>query len=108
MAGFVTDLQTYAQLRSAIEKKRLVQLSYKGARRVVEPHDYGIHGGRERLFGYQLRSDAPRSDRKVEGWRLLDVDKIKELVVLDDTFAGSRADPHQQHLVWDVVYGRVD
>jgi hypothetical protein len=40
------------ELRQAIAGKRLIQLSYKGKLRVVEPHDYGIYKGVPRLFVY--------------------------------------------------------
>jgi hypothetical protein len=36
-------------LRTAIPQKRLVQLVCKGKRRIVEPHDYGIHKGSVKL-----------------------------------------------------------
>ena len=40
-------------LRTAIEQKRLIRFNYKGKPRIVEPHDYGIHKGSVKLFGYQ-------------------------------------------------------
>jgi hypothetical protein len=107
MGGLVTDLRTYAQLRFAIANKRLVQLSYQNARRVVEPHDYGVQGGVERLFVHQLRTSPARPGKQTVGWRLLDVVKIDDLVVLEQTFPGSRAEARQKHMVWDVVYARV-
>jgi predicted DNA-binding transcriptional regulator YafY len=87
------------KLRSAIANKRLVQLRYEGARRVVEPHDYGVQKGTVRLLAFQLQT-AP-------GWRLFDIAKIEELAVLDAVFKGSRGASHQTHHVWDVVYARV-
>jgi hypothetical protein len=108
MGGLVTDLRIYAQLRFAIANRRLVQLKYQNARRVVEPHDYGVQGGIERLFVYQLRSESVRPGQPALGWRLLHVAKIDDLAVLEQTFAGSRSDPRQKHLMWDVVYARVE
>ena len=94
-----------AELRMAIAGKRLVQLRYSDSLRVVEPHDYGIQKGILRLFAYQTRSlDEPF---KEPGWRWFDIPKVAELVVLDQTFKGSRNEPGQRHHEWDVVYARV-
>jgi len=94
-----------AELRMAIAGKRLVQLRYSDSLRVVEPHDYGVQKGTPRLLAYQTRSLVAPS--KEPGWRVFDVPKIAELVVLDQTFKGSRNEPDQQHHEWDVVYARV-
>jgi hypothetical protein len=107
MGGLVTDLRIYAQLRFAIANKRLIRLRYQNVDRVVEPHDYGVQRGVERLFVHQLRSASAHPGQRSDGWRLLNVAKIEDLVVLDDTFAGTRADAGQKHLNWDVVYARV-
>ena len=95
-----------ARLRSAIAATRLIEVGYKGGRRIAEPHDYGIQNGIERLLVYQLRGPA-RPGRPAIGWRLLDVDKIESCTVLDRAFAGSRGPAHAQHMAWDVVYARV-
>jgi hypothetical protein len=94
------------RLRFAIANKRLVQLRYHGRSRVAEPHDYGVQKGIERLFVFQLRATGP-SREGVRGWRLLDLAKIEECVVLDETFAGSRGASHPSHMEWEVVYARV-
>src|SRR5262245_13198362 len=36
-----------AELVRAIHEKRLIELVYNNARRIVEPHDYGMRGGTE-------------------------------------------------------------
>ena len=41
-------------LRAAIEQKRLIELIYLEKRRIVEPHDYGVHNGLVKLLGYQV------------------------------------------------------
>jgi len=51
---------------SAIEQKRLLRFHYKNRERIVEPHDYGIHKGIIKLFGYQV---AGSSSRKLPTWR---------------------------------------
>ena len=94
-------------LRLAIANKRLIEFVYSGAQRVAEPHDYGVQKERTRLLVYQLRSSSSPSPREARGWRLLDVEKIERLQVLDEPFPGSRGDAHQSHYVWEVLYARV-
>lgn len=92
-----------AELRLAIAGTRLVRLRYKNSLRVAEPHDYGVKNGTTRLFAYQTRClDEPS---KEGGWRWFDLARIDELVVLDQTFKGSRNQP--DHHEWDIVYARV-
>ena len=93
------------QLRYAIANKRLLQIYYEGAQRVIEPHDYGVKKGVVSLLAYQLQSSDPS---KTSGWRLLHLSKISECVVLEQTFKGSRGEESQQHHNWDVLYLRVD
>lgn len=95
------------QLRTAIAGRRLLQLTYNGKSRVVEPHDYGAKSGRDRLLVYQLRVAGQADGAKARGWRLLDVSDIRNCDVLEQTFAGSRGDSHQKHHDWDVLYARV-
>ncbi len=95
------------EFRLAIAGKHLIQLSYKGTLRVVEPHDYGVYKGVARLFVYQVRGASSTQGRAGRGWKLLDVEHIAGCVVLPETFPGSRGDYHQNHLDWDEVYARV-
>ncbi|MCC7125527.1 MAG: hypothetical protein IT178_11815 [Acidobacteria bacterium] len=93
------------RIRRAIAEKRLLEIRYKNAVRLAEPHDYGVIDGRERLLVFQLR--GPDSGKGAVGWRLLDVDKIERCVVTDQTFAGSRGQAHQRHYQWDTLHARV-
>lgn len=95
------------QLRFAIANARLIQLSYNGRDRVVEPHDYGLQKGTKRLLAYQVRRTGDASERGVTGWRLLDVSKIDRCSVMEESFGGSRGTSHEHHYVWDTVYARV-
>ena len=94
-----------AQLKSAIASKRLIRFTYNNQEpRVAEPHDYGLRNGIDQLLVYQRKKAATY----LTGWRSLEVSKIENLVVLDDTFRGTRGRPHQDHTVWDVLYARVE
>lgn len=97
-------------LRTAIAGRRLIQLRYEGKVRVAEPHDYGVQQDRERLLIYQLRvlGGVPADGGRTRGWRLLDVTKIADCEVLEQTFTGSRGQKEQQHHAWDVLYARVE
>src|SRR5262245_14367970 len=97
---------TDGQIRFAIAQRRLVEFRYSGTARIAEPHDYGMHNGRERLLVFQLRGPS-RPGHPPNGWRLLDTAKIETLAVLDDSFQGSRGKSYSDHLQWDVVYARV-
>jgi predicted DNA-binding transcriptional regulator YafY len=94
LASFPQTLDS--QLRFAIAHKRLTKLGYKGTLRIVEPHDYGVRNGSTKLLAFQRGE-----------WRSFDVSRIESLTVLEQTFAGGRGDPHQQHQSWDVLYARV-
>ena len=95
------------QLRFAIANKRLIRLTYQGAVRVVEPHDYGLRDGGRQVLIFQLEK-AGRADREIQVWRTFDLQKFEECLVLDDTFSGTREAAGQRHHRWDVLYARVD
>ena len=92
-----------AQLRAAIANKRLIQFTYNNDARVAEPHDYGQRNGIDQLLVYQRK----KARQFLTGWRSLEVSKIENLVVLEDTFRGTRNDPKQDHAAWDALYARV-
>jgi WYL domain len=96
-----------SQLRFAIANKRLIRFTYESVVRIAEPHDYGLRDGAPKLLAYQ-RQKAARKDLQVRGWRWLDVAKMQDCSVLDDSFSGTRETPNQQHHHWDVLYARVD
>jgi len=92
-------------IRYAIAEKQLLQIRYKKAVRLAEPHDYGVIDGTERLLIFQLH--GPDSGKGAVGWRLLDIVKIESCVVTDQTFPGSRGQLHRQHYQWETLYARV-
>jgi hypothetical protein len=95
------------QLRFAIAGKRLIEVNYKGAVRLCEPHDYGEQKGVVRLLVYQRRTTFVVPGKSATGWRMLDVAKIEKCVVTDQMFEGSRGPADQSHIVWDELYARV-
>jgi hypothetical protein len=91
-------------LRDAIETKHLIQFLYKDKLRIVEPHDYGIHNGSIKLFGYQV---AGRSSEPLPNWRWVLVDSISDLTMLNRTFPGRRPSASGKHHRWDQIFIRV-
>ncbi|BDC49060.1 hypothetical protein F183_A13760 [Bryobacterales bacterium F-183] len=95
---------TDALLRRAIAEKRLIEFRYKGKVRVVEPHDYGVHNGEVKLFGYQVGGE---SSQKLPNWRWGVVGEMSEVKVLEQKFAGGRGAASGKHHTWEKVFARV-
>ncbi len=69
----------------AIRRRRVIELEYRGTRRVVEAHAHGVSpDGLEVVVTFQ-RSGESRSGSPV-GWKALHVSDIGRLVLLDETF----------------------
>jgi hypothetical protein len=91
-------------LRDAITEKHLIRFTYKGQKRIAEPHDYGIQNGIVRLFCYQV---GGQSSSRLPGWRLVDVSEMQDCEMLKQRFAGNREAPSGKHHQWDEVFIRV-
>lgn len=98
------DVHIDTSIRAAIAQARLVELRYLGKKRIVEPHDYGIHKGIVKLLAYQVGGS---SSGKLPNWRWMDAEKISGVRILDRTFAGGRPAPSGKHHEWDEVFIRV-
>lgn len=85
----------------------VLEVTYDGRCRIVEPHDYGVRGNRDRLLAYQMMTESGPKET-ARGWRLFDVERITTCAVLDRTFPGSRRHLHERHNEWHVLYARVD
>jgi hypothetical protein len=72
----------------SIRQKRRLRFTYNGKTRLAEPQCYGLGTrGTELLRVHQIEGGSQREP-------LFDVSKIKDLVVLDETF--TRPGPHYQ------------
>ena len=96
------------QLRFAIAHKRLLDVTYNGTARIVEPHDYGVRNGKDQVFVYQLRPISSQGGKRATPWKFFDLSRIERCAVTDQTFKGSRGTPEQKHHKWDVLYARVE
>src|SRR5437764_7378521 len=101
----VPDPKVHEIILKGIDEIRLLRFRFGGKERIVEPHDYGIHQGVVRLFVYQVGGQS--SSGPLPAWRLMDVAKMSEIEMLEQTFPGSRGDSSQQHRQWDRIFARV-
>jgi hypothetical protein len=92
-------------LRVAITQRRKIRFWYNGKERIAEPHDYGIQDGKTRLLVYQTGGQS--SSGRLPNWRWIDASRIRDLEVLNQTFAGSRPAPSGSHQKWDQLLLRV-
>ena len=99
------DPKVHEVILKAINEIRLLRFVFGGKERIVEPHDYGIHKGLIRLFSYQVGGKSTTGP--LPAWRLMEVAKMSEVEMLDQTFPGSRGESSQQHRQWDQLFARV-
>ena len=91
-------------LRTAIDRKRLIWVSYRDKARIVEPHDYGVHKGSIKLLGYQVGGS---SSGRLPNWRWMEVASISDIRLLKRTFPGGRPSASNKHHQWDQLFKRV-
>ncbi len=92
-------------LRDAIRNKHLIEFVYQGLKRVAEPHDYGIQNGVKKLLMYQVRGESKSS--RLPDWRMVAIDSMQRVRILDESFPGGRPTPYGEHKKWDQVFTRV-
>ena len=74
---------------SAISGRRLLSFSYHGFPRIVEPHAHGVSkAGNDVMRCFQVSGGSESG--KVVDWKLMLVDEMSGLSVLNDTFSGPR------------------
>ncbi len=91
-------------LRTAITERQLLEVVYHDKKRTVEPHDYGTLNGTAKLLAYQLI--VGETTGRPPNWRLMNVDEIESVRVLNKTFPGGRG-PFQNPHKWDQLFARV-
>jgi hypothetical protein len=90
---------------AAIDRRRLVKLTYSAGNRIVEPHLYGADAqGRDLLRCYQIGGESASRERY--GWKLLRGPDIAAVEVLDVGFE-PREDYNPQDPAIRTVYARV-
>jgi hypothetical protein len=85
----------------AIQERRLIDFSYAGGFRKVEPYVHGTsEQANEVLSGFQVAGHSA-SGRSI-GWKMFEVEKMEHLTILPETFAVSRSDynPRGRVMAW--------
>lgn len=76
-------------LQNEINNKQLVNLYYDGGYRTIEPHCLGMgNSGNYLLRAFQISGHSNSGKRR--DWKLLDLKKIRNCVLLDQKFQHSR------------------
>ncbi|WP_082696179.1 WYL domain-containing protein [Aquitalea pelogenes] len=86
-------------IKDAIATKKIIQFSYGGHCRVIEPHILGVSKGVVQVLGYQL--DGSSASGAVPDWRRFDLSRISALQITAQTFPGPRPFPSGKHSSWD-------
>lgn len=82
-------MNTLNQIIEAIENRKLLEFTYDGYFRIVEPHTVGIsRTGKETLAAFQIDGDSNRGS--VPCWGQFSVSKIENLQILDEIFTRTR------------------
>lgn len=77
-----------SEIVQAIAQRRLMELSYDGLRRTVEPHAYGVTAhGHEVIRVWQTSGGSANGEPT--GWKLLRVDEAR-VTALGERFEGPR------------------
>lgn len=89
------------EVLDAIAGRRLLELTYGGGRRVVEPHVLGLVRGRPELMAFQVRGFS-RSGGLPE-WRRFFLDEVSGARVLEEPFTPRHPVPRGRYGAWDEV-----
>lgn len=92
-------------IRNAIANKDIVEFSYKGYRRIAEPHVYGIKDDKRQILVFQIGGGT--SSGRIPDWRRMDIDKIEGFKTTGQKFAGRRETPPGDHGDWDTIIATV-
>lgn len=86
-------------IQQAIASKKLMEFTYSGHPRLIEPHVLGINAGVIQVLGYQVGGSSGSGG--IPEWRRFDLLKISRLKVSTQTFSGRRPFPSGKHSSWD-------
>lgn len=90
----------------AIEKKRLLQFSYDDLTRVVEPHLFGRKtSGNDVLSAWLVEGYTESDDEPY--WRNYIVENMDFIIMLDETFTGTREGYNPNDATMEEVYCRL-
>lgn len=75
-------------VEQAIQNRKILEFTYHGFLRVVEPHILGVNRGVTQVLAYQIGGRSKSGG--IPEWRRFDLHEIKNLVITNQTFSGPR------------------
>ena len=76
-------------IKDAVEKMTILEFTYDGHHRIVEPHAHGIStAGNEVLRCYQIAGGSVSGT--VPGWHLMKISKVINIIATDSNFSSPR------------------
>ncbi|WP_454734257.1 hypothetical protein [Cupriavidus pauculus] len=95
----------HQELISAINNRRVIQLTYDGWSRTVEPHAYGLdRHGHALLRCYQT---AGGSQSRELGWKLLRTDEILSMLATSDSVQSARPGYKRGDTAMQTIYAQL-
>ena len=86
-------------IQQAISAKKLIEFTYRGHPRLVEPHVLGVNGGITQVLGYQVGGSS--SSGGIPEWRRFDLPKMSGMKLTSTLFPGRRPFSSGKHSSWD-------
>lgn len=94
------------RISSAIKNRQLIQFSYDGFSRTVEPHTHGVdEKGHESLRAYQVSGGSESGE--YQGWKLFHVNDMNGFVVTESTFSSPRPKYKRGDKAFRVIYAEL-
>lgn len=106
MVGGAGSRAVNLTIAAAISNRHLLQLSYDGYMRIVEPHAYGVSSAQHEIMRVWQTGGGSASNEPT-GWKLLRVDEIRTLTTLPQTFAGPRPGYRRGDRDMAVIYSQL-
>jgi hypothetical protein len=94
------------EVRRAIADHHFVAFTYGSARRIAEPHVYGLKSGKRQLLVYQVAGESRSGG--LPNWRRVDLAKVRDLRVIDERFKSRRRVPIGGREGFDLVLAGVE
>lgn len=88
-------------ITKAIQSKQIIEFTYNGFKRIAEPHVLGIKNGVYNLLIFQIGGQS--SLGRLPNWRIVKVEKIYDLKLINDYFEGKRSTQTGQHTDFDTI-----
>jgi hypothetical protein len=102
-------MTTYETIKKAIENRQSITCTYNGFLRKMTPHVIGIKSGKQHalFFQYGGHSKSGLSKNLTDNWRCIEVGKITNLTINQDTFQTANNHSITQSCI-DIIDFQVD